>query len=534
LEEITLGAESLRDPACQHPGVARRHVRPVAERQSAGARLALVAVLVAAYMAMHLATITISRLPWFDDTFFASIADAVRRTGRFTLEVSPLWLSQPVYLYGPVYFLTLAGVFEGLGFGLLQTRLPAVLCGFGIIAVGYLLLRRSRVRPQLAFATCAVLALDPTVHQSIHSGRTDSMALFLLLASFLLLLEARERGSVWWTAASGAVGALGALTTPRPGYLLIPMGLILLWRWGRKPDRRRALDVAVWGGTSVLLLAAWVAWAFGGLPEMFAYFRRFSDTYAGGGFGVRVIHAPVLAPLLMLLGAMVVVRPRALLDEAVFFYASGIVGFYTFVKDKGAFGGLYTFFMVPLVYLAIGYCLARIREAKPYARTGRYLAYGILGGLIAFNGGVFAARSTLEFLQRDGRRPTLATEVIARTIPPGSRVVGDDKFYFVVRQTGSDFQYFERGGSIEERARFHADDYDLQYLVTDQGDASPLLEAYRREMPLVPVATIEAPTDPGLARLLTRIAHWAGVGTSLEGSYAGRIFRRGPGQQGAS
>ena len=37
-----------------------------------------VGVLIAAYVAAHVATIAISRLPWFDDTFFASIADSVR------------------------------------------------------------------------------------------------------------------------------------------------------------------------------------------------------------------------------------------------------------------------------------------------------------------------------------------------------------------------------------------------------------------------------------------------------------------------
>jgi len=88
-------------------------------------------VLVAAYVALHLATVMISRLPWFDDTFFASIADSVRRTGQFTLGVGPLWIDGPVYLYGPVYFLTLAGVFDVFGFGLTQTRVPGLLCGFG-------------------------------------------------------------------------------------------------------------------------------------------------------------------------------------------------------------------------------------------------------------------------------------------------------------------------------------------------------------------------------------------------------------------
>jgi hypothetical protein len=106
----------------------------------------MVGDLVAAYVAVHLAPISSSRLPWFDDAFSASIADSVRRTGGLALEVSPLLVDGPVYLYGPMYFLTLAGVYEGFEVGLVQTRLPGLLCGFGILAVAYLIRRRALVR----------------------------------------------------------------------------------------------------------------------------------------------------------------------------------------------------------------------------------------------------------------------------------------------------------------------------------------------------------------------------------------------------
>jgi 4-amino-4-deoxy-L-arabinose transferase-like glycosyltransferase len=524
--EMTQGRDALQEGF--HDDVARG----AASRASAAGVLsayswwAAVGVLVAAYVAVHLATVTSSRLPWFDDTFFASISDSVRRTGRFTLEVSPLWIDGPVYLYGPVYFVTLGGVFDLFGFGLMQTRLPGLVCGFGILGVAYLILRRAGVRAVIAAGACALLGLDPTFHQSIHSGRTDSLAMFLLLASFATL-QISGRRSAWWSASSGLLAALGVLTTPRPGYLAIPMGLILVWRWARHPSRERALQAVVWGSVSLACLAAWVAWAFGGIPAMLAYFGKFSETYAGGGLGVRAIHAPVLLPVAALLSALVVARPRALQRELVFFCLAGIAGFYLFVKDKGSFSGLYAFFMIPLAYLLVGYGLSRLADALPRNRGARLLRYGAVALLLAFNGGVFVARSLLELLQHDSREPSSAAAVIDRLIPPGSRVVGDDKYYFLARQAGSDFQYLQRGaGSEEERARFHAGPYGADFVVTAEPDTSSLLQAYKREMRLVPVGTIVSPPDGAMARMISDLARWAGIGSSLTASYEGRVFAR--------
>src|SRR4030095_16302854 len=125
----------------------------------------------------HAPPLTTPRRPCFDDTFFATVADTFNHTGDFKLTAAPLWLDKPVYLYGPVYFLLLGTVFDEFGIGVTQTRLPGLLFGFGIVLVGYAILRRAHVRQSLAMLTCAAMALDPTFHQNIHSGRMDSLAM---------------------------------------------------------------------------------------------------------------------------------------------------------------------------------------------------------------------------------------------------------------------------------------------------------------------------------------------------------------------
>lgn len=486
-------------------------------------------VLICLYVAVHLATLATGRLPWFDDTFFSSVADSLVRMGELRLRAAPLWLDKPVYLYGPVYFVALGAVFAPFGVGIVQARLLGLLCGFGIVVVCYFILRKARVTPRLALLISAALAIDPTFHQNIHSGRMDSMATcFLLLGFYLLLGDRYGRSTNWRTVASAIAASLGVLATPRPGYLLIPMGLLLLSRWIRRRDRQAAVQMVLWGTVCLLLLGAWIGYAFGSIPAMLEYYAGFSEDYASGGFGIRAVHAPLLVPLGVLLAAALVVQPRILLHDVVIFTLTGIVGFYVFVKDKGTFGGLYSFFMVPLAYLAIGFLLSRVAEAMGRTKVTRWAQIAALGLLFAFNGSILVARMTLEYLQREARNPATVDALVARLVPPGSRVVGDDKFYFAVRRAGSDFQYAQRGGTVDERVRYHRDHYGFQYLITSEGDTSELLQAYRREVPLVEIATISSPPDGELAKSIIALARRAGIGSSLTASYDGRVFARTP------
>jgi len=64
------------------------------------------------------------------------------------------------------------------------------------------------------------------------------------------------------------------------------------------------------------------------------------------------------------------------------------------------------------------------------------------------------------------------------------------------------------------------------FVVTSEPDTSPLLQAYQREMRLVPVGTIATTPDGRMARMISDVARWAGIGSSLNASYEGRIWTR--------
>ncbi len=476
----------------------------------------------AAFVLWHVATLTRSPIPYFDDTFFASIGDAFARTGELRLAVSPLWIPGPVYLYGPAYFVAQTFVFQHFGFGIFQNRILGVLGGLATMVVAFAVLCAAGVRRRLALGVGLLLALDPTLNASLHGGRMDDVALAGVLAGVLALQKSRtstRNARLAWCVASGVLAALAILTTPRSAYLVAVLAAVLGLRWARDRTREGALELLGWGLPLAALYALWIAYAFGGVAAFLTYYRRFSADYVGGTFLVRSIHYPLLAALLAI-GALRLGLRRPRVDELTVFALAGIVAFYALGIDPPRYGVAYSVFMTPLAYLAMA-CLASDLEARA-ARRARL----VLTALLVFNAAAFAARATLEIVQWRSRDPGPVEQFVRTSIPPGSRVVGDDKFYFAVRRAGSDFQYWQRGGTLAERVAYHADVYRFDYVVTEPHPTSDMFRAYAARVPLVEVAAL-ASEEPGpVATALTAIARGLHLGAPLVGDYAASIFVR--------
>jgi 4-amino-4-deoxy-L-arabinose transferase-like glycosyltransferase len=488
---------------------------------------ALVAAACALYVLLHLVTVARSHIPWFDDTFFASIADTLLRTGEFRLTVSPIWFDKPVYLYGPTYFVLVAGTFAKLGLGVLQYRLTGLIGAFALLGIAFRLLHREGVATRVALAACALMALDPIFLEFLRVGRMDLLAVFFFLLGYLFLVDSRQttgRMGIVYSVLSGVTASLGVLTTPRPGYLLIPMGLILLHRCWVSPFAYRFAQGVFWLVGFVPLCLAWIAYAFGGIAALLAYFSQFAGDYAGTGLGIVTVQKPLLALLLFFTLLKVVKEPRALLDEFPVFVGLGILLFFLLVKNTAPFGGGYTILVIPFEYMALAWLIANCpRFSVPLSTTTlQRLAFV---PLFLLNGGFFLAIVSCDMLLWPSLDPAPAARPIDENIPPGSKVVGDDKFYFLVRRAGSDFQYLERGGTLAERVKYHKDTYGFEYLVTGLDEDSQILRAYRDGTDLVKVGRIETPTLSSWIRypLYVRghLIMW-GITTN----YGGTIYKR--------
>jgi len=475
-------------------------------------------LLVAAYLALHFLTLARSPLPWFDDTFFASVTDSVVRTGELKLLVAPLWFDKPVYIYGPAYFAVTSSLARLLPFDVFTFRLPCLLFALGIVVLVGLILRSRKVARETVILTCVLLALDPTFYKSSHSGRMDSMTLFFILLS-LLTLPAKDsaggRASVGRALGSGVAATIAMLTTPRPAYLVAAIGCILVYRVVRERSRARWTELLVWGGTLGTLYGIWLLYAFGTPGNVLSYYAGVPGDYLGG-IGVRLVHVPVLVAVVVLAVAVALGDPRRLATELMFFVAVGIAGFYVVVREPGL---LYSFFMVVVAYLGIGYLGGMLA-----GRQRRALPRVVLLLLLMANTASYLARNAYVIAQWQANDSAAVDRAVAAQIPRGSRVVGDDKYFFAVRKAGSDFQYIGRGGTPEERVAYHRDVYHADYLITDRDDQSELIAEYAHAFPLVKVGSIAEPPPSPLVKPLLRLAK--AFNFAPETGYGGTVWVR--------
>ena len=242
---------------------------------------------------------------------------------------------------------------------------------------------------------------------------------------------------------------------------------------------------------------------------------------------MRTVHYPLLAILAGVTTLRLQAAPKARFDELTWFTFVGIVVFYALGINPPRFGTQYCVFFTPLVYMALARLASDLDGRQAFGASGASLMRIAGAALLVFNAATFAARSTLELVQWTSRDPAPADQVARRFIPPGSRVIGDDKFYFAVRNADSDFQYWQRGGTLDERVAYQTDGYGFDYLVADPNQSPALFHAYTARTPLVHVATFEDAGEIGVvAEWLSDVARRVGVGTPLVDGYRGSIFVR--------
>jgi hypothetical protein len=88
-----------------------------------------------------------------------------------------------------------------------------------------------------------------------------------------------------------------------------------------------------------------------------------------------------------------------------------------------------------------------------------------------------------------GSRPL--EQFIASVIPPGSRVIGDDLFYFAALRTSNNYRFMNQYASEDERERYQRVNYDYQYILWSDRmtrEQPALLQLYRRHASLDLVA----------------------------------------------
>lgn len=302
------------------------------------------------YLSIHLATLSISPLPWFDETYMASIANEFIETGQLFPRVAQVRQFDQELIYGPVYF-AITGIFIKLfGLNAFAFRLTTLIAGFLVIWRSSQLLKllKASKKWQILFILC--LSLDPFLNRSMHEGRMDLLALFFVLTAslhFIRFHHSKQMVQVVWAA---FWCTLTLLTTPRTGFLLTAWAL--LWSYWLIQSWKTYLKPAVICLTIVLLCySCWILYAFGSLTAMLEYYSQYLMFTRLNLAKTSIMKQQYL---LILLGAGSAVFGlirfgKSYLKLPVILAILSVICFYALVFDQGP----YAVFIVPSYYLMV-------------------------------------------------------------------------------------------------------------------------------------------------------------------------------------
>jgi len=205
------------------------------------ATLAILAVVVLAGLGLRIGyAVEQPASPPPDAAAYARIAESLYRDGSFDARPEGVAREvQPSSAYSPGLPLLVAGAYwiSG-GVHLTLALVLLAILGAGAIPLAYLLGRRfgGTVAGLIA---AALIAFYPALLEYQGLLLTEPLAAFLLSAGLVLFLIAAERsqgaGQPWLWLGSGAV--FGLLSLVRPEYLLLALGLPLIWL-AREASRR--------------------------------------------------------------------------------------------------------------------------------------------------------------------------------------------------------------------------------------------------------------------------------------------------------
>ncbi len=312
------------------------------------------------YLLTHLGTLTLFPLPWYDETYMASIGKAFLETGKFTKTLAYYTDVPKVDLrYGPLYFFVVAPVFKFLGFGIFQYRLISLVFGFVTLWLTFKIYYAEEKNKINANAIVIFLALDSFYFRCMHEGRMDLMASgFMLSASIMLLSVLRttdKKKVVIKLIFAGVLSALALLTSPRLGYSLPFIGIYLLIHFLRYKPRYTLVGAFSFIIPLFLLYSLWIFYAFGSYVNFIEFYKEnLGYTRLNGyPFYIPKQQTPLLLFTFMAVIIGVIRHKTAFFSPLVIWSLLHIAAFYLIVYDNGPYASLIFPYLYILLFVQI-------------------------------------------------------------------------------------------------------------------------------------------------------------------------------------
>jgi hypothetical protein len=274
----------------------------------------------------------------------------------------------------------------------------------------------------------------------------------------------------------------------------------------------------------VFLYSIWVFWGFGGFPEAYQYFfgrprevllaQNLAGNYIGGNLFIPAFQKPAIC-LTMILTSTGFFYSRVRSNPLFLICLINIPAFYFLVADTG----IYSILNMPFVYLLMALCLNEISLPEKFSLHWTLLP------LFLLNFGIFCFKNLIVWTFSNQRDSAVLLEEVKKQIPKDSKVIGDDCYYYAVKQSGSDFQYLERGSHTPMRWNYHSNIYQYSYIIgQDPSQNPPELLYYMKNSRLIPVGSIKMkPNSPFGNRLESLLKRF---NFRIPQGYKGIIYKR--------
>lgn len=449
-------------------------------------------------------------------------------TGDFFAPVCPLmdYYYPQSKAYGPGYFILLGFVFKIFGFGMVQMRTPALLFGFAFLLLGYRMLRESGVSEKPSAIFFILLLIDPIFLQNIHSGRMDSTALFFAGMGGLFVIRATNQNALSDYVFCGIFLGLAILCTPRIAVNIIGPGMAAFLFLRASPSPKKVLKFLLIPLLAGLIYTIWIFWGFGGFSNAWLYFfgqpreKLHYDSLAQGYISFEKYIPVFQYPAILLLIILVIywLFGRRKINPLQLICAFNLMAYFLLVRDTG----IYSIFSIPWAYML----MVSIGDSFNLTTVSAGRLTLVFSLLICLNAGIFLTKQLVIAMDAPSRDDELVSQAIGKIIPAGSRVIGDEVYYYAAMNNGLKFQYIDRGAAGHQRLCYHKINFDFEYIIVRNPMSNPAeFNHYSQSIPLRKIGEISPPSsDSDFKKIASFLLNKFGI--NIPAGYKGTIYQR--------